>query len=106
MDASDREHEAKLRQILLEKKQFLEVKLNLTCNPASAVDTVFNLMVIELELNSPSISVDLTPDEYLKALDQTEAWYISRGYNYPHPEWLKEQKNYWNKKQEDNQKQD
>lgn len=94
----EREHELELRRILSDKKERLEDDLAKRVDPSSAATTVFELAVVKAQLKTPTVKLELTPDEYLEALDETEQWYLSRGYKYPYPERLKEQRAHWEKR--------
>lgn len=86
----------KLR-ILYEKLGVLEEKLHLFVEPAEALTTIFNIEITKIQIENIDLSV-LAPDEYLSALQRTEDWYTHRGYKYPHPDWLKTQREFWQAK--------
>jgi hypothetical protein len=75
----------------------LKDKLALQVDPNTAVNTVFSLELALIELSGDGTS-PLTPHDYISALNSTERWYTSRGYKYPYPERLAEQRAYWTAK--------
>ena len=94
-ERAEREHQVKLRSILMKKQRDLEDKLAIFVDPNAAVTTIFNLEYTKFQLDRPKINVDLSPEDHLIVLDRTENWYTSRGYKYPYPERLKEQREHW-----------
>jgi hypothetical protein len=99
-------HQNKMRQILRDKLVTLEDHLAGFVDPTNgnATSTIYNIETTKLQLEMPSIRIDLTPDERLFVLDRTELWYTSRGYEYPFPERIKEQREYWQRRKAESDK--
>ena len=92
----DEQHQATLRRSLEQNKELLEEHLAKLSDPAKAVQVVYNIQEITMELEQPKIyGAKLTPDQYLTVLDRTENWYTSRDLLYPQPARLKEQRTFW-----------
>lgn len=93
------EHEANLRNILEENKKILQDRIALCADPKHAAQFVFELAQVQIRLEKQTLSgSDLTAQETLQALDDTENWYKLRGYDYPFPERIAEQRAYFRAK--------
>ena len=57
------------------------------------VQTVYSLCKQRIKVETGQAS--LSASEQLRALGDLESWYADRGVSYPHPDRLKEQREFW-----------
>lgn len=88
--------EKAIMENLLTKLNFLEKSLAMIVDPNMAVTVLFDIIITKMEIKKESQT--LSPNDYLLALDELEDWYKSRGYEYPYPTRLKEQRDHWQSK--------
>ncbi len=70
--------------------------VNRYADPAKAdVQTVYVMMRLRLMVKDGEI--ELTPEKELEGLNNLENWFKDRNVDYPLPERIKEQKEYWEK---------
>ncbi len=78
----------------------LEENVNRFADPTKAdVQTVYNLMQQRLKVKNGRL--DLLPEEELQALDNLEEWFTSQKVQYPFPERIEEQRNFWKSKRKE-----
>ncbi|MBP9817984.1 hypothetical protein KBC75_04530 [Candidatus Shapirobacteria bacterium] len=95
IEEEDKAHIAKIKDILIGKRETLEEKLASFADPTLAVQTIINLETVKLQLAQEIAPVQLSPQQFLTVLDRTEEWYRSRNIPYPFPDRLKEQREFW-----------
>lgn len=103
-ESTEQAREEKVRGILLRNREIYEDTVADCTDPARAVQPLYEIAIIDQNLQRGTITVELPPEAHLAALDQTEKWYKDRNYAYPFPERLQEQRQHWQGKLKDQSK--
>lgn len=89
----EEKHRLVIKNNLIDRLQLLEEKMNKFVDPSKIdAQTVFNFYIQQQRIETVD---NMTPQNYLFAIEHYEGWYRERNLNFPDPEHLKRIRSYW-----------